>query len=90
MPVQITGLTLNPEPKPMGHRGGRILAFFDCTIDGIGLFGCAYVQNHNGSFTVFPPKLGTKTDPRRRVAFVDPALRSSIRDAAGEAYRTLA
>ena len=89
MPVQITGLTLNPDPHPMGHRGGRILALFDCTIDGIGLFGCAYVQNHNGSFTVMPPKIWHQKDMRRRVVIHDQALRHEIRDAAGEAYRAL-
>jgi hypothetical protein len=90
MTVQIIGVTLNPDPHPIGHKGGRILAFFDCKIAGIGLFGCAYMENYNGSFIALPPKIWHAKDKRRRVLFLDPDLRKQIRDAAAEAYRSLA
>ncbi|WP_299677445.1 hypothetical protein [uncultured Roseobacter sp.] len=85
--VAITGLSRVANPKP--NRGGSIIiAYFDCTVRGVELKGCALVRTKAKGLVAWPPNLET-ADNRRAVRIADDSLRHGMMMHAREAYRAL-
>lgn len=86
--VTITGLTRSTKATP-NRAGYRILAFFDCEVEGLGLRGCAFVRTPRNGLTVWPPKLSGPMAERCGVEIKSEHLRKTLVRCAQDAYRAL-
>jgi hypothetical protein len=86
MTVKINGLTMVRKPHP-NKSGYVVLAYFDCTVNGIGLDGCA-LMHRKGMLSISPPLIIDDTE-RRRISIADPDLRDEILGSILLAYRGL-
>lgn len=86
--VTITGLARSAKATP-NKAGYRILAFFDCEVEGFGLRGCAFVRTPRNGLTVWPPKLAGPNAERCGVEIKSEQLRKALVRFAQDAYRAL-
>lgn len=86
--VTITGLTRSAKATP-NKAGYRILAFFDCEVEGFGFRGCAFVRTPRNGLTVWPPKLTGPNAERCGVEIKSEHLRKEMVRCAQDAYRAL-
>ena len=84
-PVKITGIKLI-DKKPWKH-GDRLIAAFDCEVNGFAMDACLLIKTKNGELTARIPKVETPQGHGRDIRIIDSQLRQQFKEAASEAYR---
>jgi hypothetical protein len=84
MTVEVTGVRLIGA-KPY-HDKSRLVAMFDCNVNGIAMRECLLIRRANGKLRVFPPKVDSRGDGSRQVSFIDVDLAVAVTNAAHEKY----
>ncbi len=85
--VVVTGIRLvNAKPYP---DMSQLIAFFDCSVGGIALRECTLIRRSNGTLRAFPPKVDTRGDNARHVAFVDLDVAVAVTNAAHEKFQLI-
>ena len=83
----VTGISLiSHRPLP---EGGTQVAFFDCKVAGMKLFGCGLLFTRKGEFNVIAPRMEEVRGHRRSVEFHDKVLRASVTAKALAAFDAL-
>lgn len=86
--VKIIGLTMVDE-RP-NRAGSRIVAFFNCEVNGFRLLGCALAITEKHGLTVWPPKIDGPNQYRSLVQIENDLLRNAMIKAAKTAYLAIA